>query len=325
MYIRLNGSFFLQQRPRSSQEALLRLEKGSGSPTVQLNEAAQIIGLDLALCASHPEINRTPHIQTKAAPKEEWVLRWLLKKLKAGKNYRVEPASFLLLRQLIDLIPPKTLAITLKDHKFLGILSHAITDLEDDVFAGLENGTTEFLHSGSESSKTLSDSTQDAGRYDKKGTKRKRPGDGEPDAMDIDEQPQTPTSCFLAFIRALDCLYSLVNLANRTLGVEEVASAHLRHALKGEPESIALTLGKSFRVAAVATNQFSHSRKITDLQHLLYVLPAVMELWELRSYRRNDSDSGSSNVSFNKWHGRWILGVLTMSRNLLPRFVFRVH
>ncbi|KAI9036354.1 ribosome biogenesis protein URB2 [Aspergillus affinis] len=288
------------ERPRSSQEALLRLEKGSGSPSVQLNEAAQIIGLDLALCASHPEINRTPHIQTKAAPKEEWVLRWLLKKLKAGKNYRVEPASFLLLRQLIDLIPPKTLAITLKDQKFLGIISNAITDLEDDVFAGLENGTTEFLRSDSDSSKTLSDSTQDAGKYDKKGTKRKRPGDGEPDAMDIDEQPQTPTSCFLTFIRALDCLYSLVNLTSRTLGIEEVASAHLRHALKGEPESIALTLGKSFRVAAVATNQFSHARKTTDLQHLLYVLPAVLELWELRSYRRNDSDSGSSNESFAK-------------------------
>ncbi|THC96541.1 hypothetical protein EYZ11_003985 [Aspergillus tanneri] len=288
------------ERPRSSQEALLRLEKGSGSPTAQLNEAAQIIGLDLALCASHPQINRNPYIQTRAVPKEEWVLRWLLKKLKAGINYRIEPASFLLLRQLIDLIPAKALAITLKDQKFLGILSHAITDLEEEVFTGLENGTTELLYSDSESSTTLSDSPHDVGKYDKKGTKRKRPGDSEQDAMDIDDQPRNPSSCFLTFIRALDCLYSLAMLASRTLGIEEAASAHLRHALKGEPETIALMLGKSLRIAAVATTQFSRARKTTDLQHLLYVLPAVLELWELRSYRRSDSDSGSDNEFFAK-------------------------
>lgn len=286
------------ERPRSSQEALLRLEKGSGSPISQLNEAAQIIGLDLALCASHPEINRTTHVQSRAAPKEEWVLRWLLKKLKAGKNYRVEPASFLLLRQLIDLIQPKTLATMLKDQRFLAILDHAITDLEDDVFAGLENGTTELEQSDSESSKTMSDSSPQS---DKKGTKRKRTGDREGDGMDIDEQPQTPTSCFLTFIRALDCLYSLVMIANRTLEIDEVASSHLKHALKGEPETVSVTLGRSFRLAAVATTQFFNARKTTDLQHLLYVLPAILDLWDLRSNRRVDSDSGSSNESFAKY------------------------
>ncbi|KAE8333535.1 Urb2/Npa2 family-domain-containing protein [Aspergillus sergii] len=286
------------ERPRSSQEALLRLEKGSGSPISQLNEAAQIIGLDLALCASHPEINKTTYVQARAAPKEEWVLRWLLKKLRAGKNYRVEPASFLLLRQLIDLIQPKTLATTLKDQKFLAILDHAITDLEDDVFAGLENGMTELGHSDSESSKTLSDSSPQS---DKKGTKRKRTGDSEQDGMDIDEQPQTPTSCFLSFIRALDCLYSLVMLASRTLEIDEVASSHLKHALKGEPEMVAVTLGRSFRLAAVASTQFSNARKTTDLQHLLYVFPAILDLWDLRSNRRVDTDSGSSNESFAKY------------------------
>jgi nucleolar pre-ribosomal-associated protein 2 len=166
--------------------------------------------------------------------------------------------------------------------------------LEDDVFAGLENGATDMGHSDSESSNTLGDSPQS----DKKGTKRKRAGDRGQDSMDIDEQPQTPTSCFLAFIRALDCLYSLVMLASRTLEIDEVASSHLKHALKGEPEVVAVMLGRSFRLAAVATTQFFNARKTTDLQHLLYVLPAIMDLWELRSNRRVDTDSGSSNVGF---------------------------
>ncbi|KKK21201.1 hypothetical protein ARAM_006856 [Aspergillus rambellii] len=287
------------QRPRSSQEALLRLEKGTASPTTQLNEAAQIIGLDLSLCASHPEINRTPHLPVHAAPKEEWVLRWLLKKLKSGKNYRMESASFLLLRQLIDLIPPKTLASTLKDQKFLGILDHTITDLTTDVYASIQDGMDDLLFSDSESSRTLSDSSRPTEGVDKKGTKRKRNNGDHQDAMDIDEQPRTLASCFLTFMRVLDCLYSLVMLAHQASGMnEDTASSHLRHALKGEPQPVAVTLGKSFTLASIAITQFRRGQKTTDLQHLFYVLPALFELWEWRSHRQDDSGQSLSNDSF---------------------------
>jgi nucleolar pre-ribosomal-associated protein 2 len=284
-----NCANVIVQRPRPSQEALLRLEKGTASPNIQLNEAAQIIGLDLSLCASHPEINRAPHVPIHAAPKEEWVLRWLLKKLKAAKNYRVEPASFLLLRQLIDLISPKTLASTLKDQKFIGILDHAITDLTDDVISGSGNGTNELLPSDSESSQTLSEGSS------RKGTKRKRTNGIEHDSMDVDEQPRTPVSCFLAFTRLLDCIYSLVTLVSGKDGVDETARSHLRHALRGEPQPIAITLGKSFTLASLAITQFSNARKTTELQHLFYVLPALLEIWEWRSYRQ-DGAEGSGNV-----------------------------
>ncbi|EAU39166.1 conserved hypothetical protein [Aspergillus terreus NIH2624] len=306
----------LAERPRSSQEALLRLEKGTASPTTQINEAAQIIGLDLSLCASHPQINHSPHVPLHAAPKEEWVLRWLLKKLKSGKNYRVEPASFLLLKQLIGLIPIKTLATTLKDQKFLSILNHVIADLEDDIFAGLENGSTEFIPSDSESSRTLSESSHRAGEQNKKGTKRKRTGGNDQDVMDVDEQPRTLTSCFLTFIRALDCLYSLVALLGRSVGVEDVAISHLKHALKGDPQLVAVTLGKSFWIAAVATSQFSNTRKTTDLQHLLYVIPAILELWELRSNRLVDSDSGAANECFARYCFRNALQLQSRIRSI---------
>ncbi|KAL4786361.1 Urb2/Npa2 family-domain-containing protein [Aspergillus varians] len=285
----------LPERPRPSQEALLRLEKGTASPNIQLNEAAQIIGLDLSLCASHPEINRTPHVPTHAAPKEEWVLRWLLKRLKAGKDYRVEPASFLLLRQLIDFIPPKSLASTLKDQKFLAILDHVITDLTDDVIAGFGNGTDEHPPSDSESSRTLSESSRANGR---KGTKRKRTSGNEKDAMDVDEQPRTPNLCFLTFTRLLDCLYSLVTLANQTDGANETTRSHLRHALRGEPKPVAITLGKSFTLASFAISQFHRERQTTELQHLFYVLPALLEIWEWRSHRQDGSDQSSSDEFF---------------------------
>lgn len=190
------------------------------------------------------------------------------------------------------------------------ILNDTISDLEEGILASVENGTAEFLCSGSESSQTLGDSPEQTSKRDKKGTKRKKPGDtvegDSQDAMDIDEPPQTPASCFLTFIRVLDCLYSIVVLANHTLGLDEVASSHLKHALKGEPEPVATLLAKSFTLAALATFQFSLGQKTTDLQHLLYVVPAVLELWELRSFRRDDLENNSSNVCL-KFRRAWLL------------------
>ncbi|OOQ90952.1 hypothetical protein PEBR_01782 [Penicillium brasilianum] len=285
----------------SSQEALLRLEKGSSaSPTTQLHEAAQILGLDLNICESHPETHRSARIQTKATPKEEWVLRWLLKRLRTGKNYRVDPASFLLLRQLIGLISPKNLATILKDQKLFSILCDTVTDLESDIFATLGNdaSTSNFE---SDSSNTLDVHPSREEPRGTKGTKRKRiAGENDTESMDLDEKPQNPVSCFLAFIRALDCLHGVVTLAQRTLGVDDVANSHLKLVLRGEPEGVAGLLGRSLQLAAVAVTQFSQAGRTTDLQHLLLVFPAMLELWELRSYRQDDTNNNSSHEWFAK-------------------------
>jgi len=291
----------LQQRSGASQEALLRLEKGSDSPNTQLHEAAKILGIELMLCESHPETHRNAKIQLSATPKAEWTLRWLLKRLKNGKNYRVDPASFLLLRQLIDVIPPKNLATTLKEQKFLSILCDTVADLEADIFATVGRGQS-IASFDSDSSHTLASSPTQDDQKSPQGTKRKRvaPENGA-EAMDEDEQPQNPASCLLAFIRALDCLYGVVTLAQQTLGTDENANSHLKLALRGEPALVARLLGRSFQVAAVAVTQFSQAGKTTDLQHLIFVLPAIVELWESRSFREDDTHNKTSNEAFAKF------------------------
>ncbi|KAJ6109308.1 hypothetical protein N7486_001542 [Penicillium sp. IBT 16267x] len=286
----------LVERPRSSQEALLHLEKGSASLSTQLQEAAQILGLDLSLCESHPEAHRNDRIQIKATPKEEWVLRWLLKRLRTGRNYRVDPASFLLLRQLIDLISPKNLATILKDQKFLSIICETIADLETDIYATVGNGLSSL-----DSDSTLYGPSSVDEHHGIQGMKRKRgSAENDPDAMDIDSPPQNPASCFLTFIRALDCLHGVVALAQRTIGTDEIANSHLKLALRGDPDVVALLLGRAFQLASVAIAQFTHAGKTTDLQHLLYVFPAMLELWESRSLRHDDTDNKISNDCFAK-------------------------
>ncbi|KAL1885470.1 hypothetical protein Plec18167_000964 [Paecilomyces lecythidis] len=284
------------ERSRSSQEALLQLEKGTGSPVTQLEEAARIIGIDLSLCMSHPEVNREVSVQENAAPKEEWVLRWLLKKLKAGKAYRVEPGSFLLFRQLIDRIPLKTLAAILSDYKFLPVLGDVFSDLENGILSTATGFAPDALHSGSESSHTISGSPgKEDG--DKKGKKRKR-ASGYGDALDLDEPVPSHKSCLLAFVRTLDTLYCLVNLANKVQTADDIATAHLKHALREQPEAVAKILGRSFKIGAVATEEYSRANLNTELRHTFYVLPATLDLWDLRSSRLDDGESNSSNECF---------------------------
>lgn len=288
----------LQQRSGASQEALLHLEKGGDSPNTQLHEAAKILGVDLSLCESHPETRRNAKIQLSATPKAEWTLRWLLKRLKNGKNYRVDPASFLLLRQLIDVIPPKNLATTLKEQKFLSILCDTVADLEADIFATVGRGQS-IASFDSDSSHTLASSSTQDDQKSSKGTKRKRVAtENGGEVMDENEQPQNPASCFLALIRALDCLYGVVTLGQQTLGTDENANSHLKLTLRGEPALVARLLGRSFQVAAVAITQFTQAGKTTDLQHLIFVLPAILELWESRSFREDDTHNKASNEAF---------------------------
>src|SRR5438034_7596954 len=126
------------QPPRLSHQALLDLEKGTESAVTQLKEAARIIDVDLdhtAIRTHGDRINTLSNTERTSAPKEEWVLRWLMKKLNASSstgpsNYQLNEYSWLLFQNLINRIPPKNLAATLNENKFMAILIDAVTDLE---------------------------------------------------------------------------------------------------------------------------------------------------------------------------------------------------
>lgn len=289
----------LAQHTLSSQEALLQLEKGSAGPAIQLQQAAQILGIDLALCAGHPELNHhdlRSHIAS--APKEEWVLRWLLKKLKT-QSYRVDPVSFLLFQQLIHRIPTKTLAATLTDYKFLPVLNDVLTDLEEGVLAALQDAIAPGVErSDSETSHTLGGSpVQDKNSNGNEANrKRKKTDSVESNDSGREERPFL-NPVVTAFIYVLGCLYSLMTLLNKRDDADEVARAHLRQSLRAEPAFVARMLGKSMKLSARLITEFSRIGRGTDLQHLLHVTAAVFDLWDLRSEREDDSDNNSSNVS----------------------------
>ncbi|RJE18566.1 Urb2/Npa2 family [Aspergillus sclerotialis] len=285
---------------RSSQESMLGLEKTTGSPHAQLTQAAQILGIDLALCASHPALLQSLKLPVSSTSKAEWTFRWLIKNLKQSKQFRVHPWSFMLLKQILDLNHTKSLIQLLAGVDFLAILNDILSDLEEAIFAG-EDGSVELPRSESDSSMTAGSSPLQGGADHKKGTKRKRPSEGgNGDAMEIDDTPQTPASSMQAFIYLLDCLYTMLYLATETQDEDANSRLQLTQAMQYELEPGAIMLRKSFNIAAVATSQFFQRRMTTELQHLMYVLPSVIGIWRLKSLNQDGTENKASNEHFAK-------------------------
>lgn len=283
----------LYQPPRSAQVALLELEKGTNAAASQLNEAAQIIGIDLrAHGTSIYEAGKPsePQPATASAPKEEWVLRWLLKKLKAAGgslNYRLDSDSWLLLRILLDRISPKTVATILNEHKFLAILENALADL--DKFSG-EDGQLSTKDRSQESSTSKSQ---------KRGQKRKRV-DVEAESSDSTiTQEFTPSSWASTLLSVLASIQRLAALSNQSHGVDWTSQSHLKLTLRGEPQVAANILGKSFKIATLALPVLAEASESSIQKRLLSVLPSVFDIWELRSSPQNDSTKIQSNVSIH--------------------------
>ena len=67
-----------------SQQALLDLERSKVPPVELLNEVAQILGVNYGHIHSTffgPDREKKPRVPAAScAPKEEWILRWLLKR-----------------------------------------------------------------------------------------------------------------------------------------------------------------------------------------------------------------------------------------------------
>ncbi|KAH8698459.1 Urb2/Npa2 family-domain-containing protein [Talaromyces proteolyticus] len=269
----------------SSQEALLSLEKSTANSDTQLNNAARIIKLDLL--SSTDLAHTKPDLNTKPAPKEEWVLRWLLKRFKS-KPYRLQPLSYVLLQKLIQRIPPKAIAVIFTDYKFSQLVKDIVEDLENAVFASLRDDTVKVpVPSGSETSTTLNQSPI-------RSKKRKR---GE-NTANRDEDIlgfQQPRAAVDAYVNFLDFLFVLTTLVNSHENSGSVSQIHLRQALRTESAFVAPILGKLFRASAYLVAEFAKEKRSSELQRLIKASTAVFILWELS--RSNVDGTGKNNVN----------------------------
>ncbi|EER37485.1 conserved hypothetical protein [Histoplasma capsulatum var. duboisii H88] len=290
-------------------QALLELERATGGPASQLQEAARIIGADLSFSCNHgtgyngvfqdAESNKK---QKPSAPKEAWVLRWLMKKLKASSpqreelqtNYRLHTQTWILLRQLLERISIKPLAFILNEHKFLLILKYSLADIMDASNASPERlEFQESLHS--ESSATIQGSP--VSEAWKRGQKRKRMENG---LDSVEPQGAIRGSWIDTFCAVLKSVKTLVALAHEFSGVESASHSHLQLVLRGEPQTAAAILGQSFVLTRKVVEKWD--KRFPELHaQLMRALSATLDIWRLSSERLGDATNLSSDNTFSSY------------------------
>jgi len=158
---------------RAAQEKLAELEKGSAPFEDQLVEAVKFIGGGINFDGKHGFKIDDPGKQPNSAAfhgREEWLLRWLLKKLQAPKDDipRKTPASWRLLAHLLQTIPIPNTARILQERKFMAILRQTLEEAQKAA------SDTSRSISGD---RTSSDSTLVEETSSKVSRKRKRSGE----------------------------------------------------------------------------------------------------------------------------------------------------
>ncbi|WEW56655.1 hypothetical protein PRK78_002103 [Emydomyces testavorans] len=282
-----------QSEVPTSYQALLELEKRShGDPKDHLREAARIIGADLD-SDSWRQLSRTISsngVPAAAAPKEEWVLRWLMKKLKAPTteeklSYRCDQFSWILLCILLHRIPPRTLATILTENKFLNIVQNSLEELSP-----LISQPAEFVgqDGGSALSKTSSGSR-----------KRKRMEDMFEGGLSC--QPSLPLDLAVDTILSVaGTVEHLVALVDRIPVHKTAVKSQLKLVLRGSLLVTADLLSQALQCATAVNTALRNNEKLDPPKQLFASLSAIIEIWKLRSDRVDDSASSSDDQFASK-------------------------
>ncbi|KAI5305158.1 hypothetical protein KEM56_005144 [Ascosphaera pollenicola] len=303
------GSSSAQQQ--SFHQALLKLERGSDTPSVQLFEAAGIVGIDL-------DAEIIQKLTTSwSAPKEEWVLRWLMKKTKSsnaeGQAYRLHPTSWNLYRNLLYRIPPRSLVTILHEYKVLDILKATF----DDLNAICKQGET-----ASNTATSTSDVQPSSG---KRGKKRKRPSevDGIKDAQQTNENDgagmntQSQGRTVLSILQFVTSLVSLPSNVSHDHTSEMKSKVQL--VVRGDVQTAAKVLGSAYRHATGAISGWIETGNDESISQLLKAMPSIQTIWDCRVDRSvSDNNSLSTTEGFTVYVLPEGLELLSQLRQLPP-------
>jgi nucleolar pre-ribosomal-associated protein 2 len=268
----------------------LKLEKSTEDTDRQLAAAAQILKLDLSDTGSPLPSPNTLELITRPAPKEEWVLRWLLKRLKAT-TYRIHSQSYILLQKLLQRISRRAIASTFVEYKFAQLLKDIVDDLNNAVFKSLSDGIAR-TSSDSETSETVQGSPV-------RSKKRKRGNDnaGADNDIVMCDAGSGVERAIHAYSRFSAAFYVLMNLVNDQSDRDNVSQFHLQQSLRLDPAVAAEILGKLTRLSAGLIVEYAKEKKSDQLRHLLKTTATYFSLWDLKKAGINGIDKSSINVS----------------------------
>ncbi|KAF2188933.1 hypothetical protein K469DRAFT_626674 [Zopfia rhizophila CBS 207.26] len=282
--------------PAPSLPKLLAINKNSGELNEQIRQATHIIGLPNDWDKMQDDSLRPMAPTHLVRARAEWVLRWILDKLKeqddVGVHARTNAKAWKLLEWMLRVTPVSRAAIHLRDASFLTILEGALREnFENDIMEVSSVLAAEHRNEISESSETAQEEPTHS-------RKRKRPSSG----------TSTPSKKVALERSALDHLFKAIVEAVKVItsrissdlnGENAILAEHMKMVLRTESAQAARIL--KFWLMAVHKVLSAASKSslpsFDTLDDYLSLRP-VLEVWDLRAVAVSDN-SGASAEEFS--------------------------
>ena len=300
------------------QRALVELEESQRSFRTQITEACRILHLDLNVLSTNEGCQKSIAQITGLSDcvgREEWVLRWLLKRLQdrggIGSQARFDAQAWRLLRILFYRLPLSTTTRILNAHKFLRFLDLSSLDEHEKARDTVPSTVsilsdhrpashTEIKDSASNSSSTVVDSPD---VLPIRSRKRKRPGSSVGASSTGSKLSDDGAGAWDRVYAALKVLATLIQFSKGSFQHPHLAQntydkEYIKSALRSDPAAAATFLGHSFGlILSGLISCEAPSLLHPDLSQLMEILTAAVDMWHLRSGLVDDVEGSVSNVS----------------------------
>ncbi|KAI9742252.1 MAG: hypothetical protein M1818_004152 [Claussenomyces sp. TS43310] len=238
---------------RNAQEALAQLEKNNASIEEQLEQAALFAGVAFQELKTNP-----PTIESRQGSlhgREDWTLKWLLKKLSTNKDARGSPEAWTLAKLMAHRIPVRNAARVMNERKFMTTVREAL----DETLSSFDTPAAEGWV-----------------REDAKPSKKRKRGDG---AVAKARNVSVRSGELQSAIHG--ALESIVRLSTSD---ETFEAEYMRSTLRTSAEEAARVLGSWLALCTRTKDPTSSSEGSRDHQ-----LDTFLEIWRSRAIGSDDS------------------------------------
>ncbi|KAF2809109.1 uncharacterized protein BDZ99DRAFT_521569 [Mytilinidion resinicola] len=283
----------------TSLQRLLALEKTFTDLNQQIREVASILGLPNTWDASRSTVNSSGKPRSlQYHARAEWVLRWILEKLKVegttGSKARKNIRAWKLLGCLTTIIPTSNAAGLLRAGDYVNTLEKVLEEnFGDDVHDTAFKVDVE-PQSGTTASGEASESSVTAEELPATSRKRKRHAEVEAPAKKIGLTTGAPKDLFDAIARSLETI--VAKSYSHTEPEDKIAADHMRMVLLVDSEKAAKLL--KFWLNALVSMLLDTDAKaaILGAPDSCMRLTPIFRIWEMRTPGRHDDTVASLNA-----------------------------
>ncbi|MCJ1381820.1 hypothetical protein MMC17_004931 [Xylographa soralifera] len=286
------------------QQRVTALDRSTEHFSIQIAEAYSLLNVDFDSAGStYSQAGAEEEARIGFTPKEQWVLRWLLKRFE-GDTVQVgspcsEPKAWILLRIVVARLPLTVTARLLSAHKFMSTVQKTL----DWLYSYISNDHPVALASNDEHlpkaprSRESSSSTtvQEMPRVASKKSKKRKRGQPDSESLTAEEVPVLdPILLYIAICGALSQIEVFTN--DKPGEAENFAIEHIKAAIKTPIEQSAKILGNSLNILAQIISVPNNSSQAVNYN---VFLRSAVDVWSLRSTFQETRDDSISAQAFS--------------------------